>query len=61
LELYDLPSSSLVDTIDGHEAHVWSVHVSPDKKSLVTGSADKSVKFWNIDVVMEEVAGSEVH
>jgi U3 small nucleolar RNA-associated protein 12 len=60
LELYDLPTSSLVDTIDAHDAHVWSIHVSPDRKGLVTGSADKSVKFWIIDVVMNEVPGTEV-
>jgi len=60
LELYDLPSSSLVDTIDAHEAHVWTVQVSPDKRALVTGSADKCVKFWNIDVVMQDVPGAEV-
>lgn len=60
LELYDLPSSSLINTIDAHEGHVWGVHISPDKKGLVTGSADKTVKFWNMDVVMEGVEGAGV-
>lgn len=60
LELYDLPSSSLVDIIDAHDAHVWSVQVSPDRRGLVTGSADKSVKFWKIDVAVEDVPGAEV-
>ena len=60
LELYGLPSSSLVDTIDAHDAHVWSLQVSPDKKGIVTGSADKTVKFWNVNVVMEDVPGSDV-
>lgn len=60
LELYDLPSSSSVDTINAHEGHVWSIQVSPDRKGIVTGSADKSVKFWAVDVVMEDVPGSEV-
>jgi U3 small nucleolar RNA-associated protein 12 len=60
LELYDLPSSSLVNTIDAHDGHIWGVHMSPDKKGLVTGSADKSVKFWNMDVVMEDVEGTGV-
>ena len=49
-----------VDTIDAHDAHIWSIQVSPDRKTLVTGSADKAVKFWNIDVVMEDVPGTEV-
>ena len=60
LELYDLPSSSLVNTIDAHEGHVWSVEVSPDRGAIVTGSADKSVKFWNVDVVTEEFPGAGV-
>ena len=59
LELYDLPSSSLVDTVDAHEGHVWTIQVSPDRRGIVTGSADKSVKFWTVDVVMEDVPGSE--
>ena len=61
LELYDLPSSSLVNTIDAHDGHVWGIHMSPDRKGLVTGSADKSVKFWNVDVVMEDVEGTGVY
>ena len=61
LELYDLPSSSLVDTIDAHEGNVWSIQISPDRKGIVTGSADKSVKFWSVDVVMEDIPGSEVY
>jgi U3 small nucleolar RNA-associated protein 12 len=61
LEMYDLPSSSLLDTIDAHEGHVWSLQVSPDRKGLVTGSADKSVKFWSVEVVTANVPGVEVH
>src|SRR5271156_2134303 len=34
LELYDLPSSSLVDTIDAHESHVWTLQVTPDRKGI---------------------------
>ena len=60
LELYDLPSSTLVDVIDAHDGHIWGVHLSPDKKSLVTGSADKSAKFWNVDVVMQDVEATGV-
>lgn len=60
LELYDLPSSTLVNTIDAHDGHVWSIQVSPDRQGIVTGSADKSVKFWSLEVVTEEVPGAEV-
>jgi U3 small nucleolar RNA-associated protein 12 len=39
-----------VDTIQAHTATLWSMHVRPDQSVLVTGSADKDVKFWNIDI-----------
>jgi WD40 repeat protein len=46
IEIYNLASSSLVDTADAHSGTVWSLHVRPDGQSLVSGSADKTVKFW---------------
>jgi len=60
LEMFDLPSSTIVDNVKAHEGHLWSCQVSPDGKGLVTGSADKTVKFWSIDVVSENVPDSEV-
>jgi U3 small nucleolar RNA-associated protein 12 len=50
IQIYDVASSQLVDTVQAHTATVWSMHVRPDRRVLVTGSADKDVKFWDIDV-----------
>ncbi|KAF8665632.1 hypothetical protein AX16_000087 [Volvariella volvacea WC 439] len=47
--VYDLASSSLIETVKAHTATVWSLHVRPDEKMLVSGSADKDVKFWEFD------------
>jgi len=47
--IYDLASSSLIETIKAHTASVWSLHVRPDKQALVSGSADKDVKFWEFE------------
>jgi U3 small nucleolar RNA-associated protein 12 len=47
--IYDLASSSLIDTIKAHTASVWSLHVRPDEQALVSGSADKDVKFWEFE------------
>lgn len=64
LELYDLASSSLVDHVDaahgdGSEgAAVWSIDLTPDGKTVITGGSDRSVKFWNIKVGQELVAGT---
>ena len=44
--LYHLASSSLIETIQAHASTVWSLHVRADQQALVSGSADKDVKFW---------------
>lgn len=58
LEVFDIAASTLLDTIHAHERDIWSLQVSPDGKSLVTGSADKTAKFWQFKVVQEEVLGT---
>ncbi|GKZ79058.1 hypothetical protein AnigIFM56816_002929 [Aspergillus niger] len=59
LEVFDIASSTLLDTIKAHDGPVWSIQVHPDGKSLVSGSADKSAKFWNFQVVQEEIPGTK--
>ncbi|KZW04132.1 WD-repeat-containing protein [Exidia glandulosa HHB12029] len=46
--IYDIASSSLASTIKAHDGAVWAMHIRPDGGALVTGSADKTVKFWDI-------------
>ncbi len=58
LDLFDIASSTLIDTIQAHEKDVWALQVSPDGKSLITGSADKTAKFWDFKVTQEEVLGT---
>ncbi len=59
LELFDIASSTLIDTVQAHEGPVWTLQVHPDGRSVVTGSADKSAKFWSFEVVQEEIAGTK--
>lgn len=49
LQIFDLSSSTLVETIKAHTGTLWSMHVRPDQQAFVTGGADKDVKFWNIE------------
>jgi U3 small nucleolar RNA-associated protein 12 len=58
LEIFDIASSTLLETMKAHDRDMWSLQVHPDGKSLVTGSADKSAKFWDFRVVQEEVLGT---
>jgi U3 small nucleolar RNA-associated protein 12 len=72
LELYDLATSSIVDRVEkAHNSNptsfqdsedngsaIWSMDITPDGKTLVTGGNDKSVKFWNFKVEQELVPGT---
>ncbi|KAK9464900.1 WD40-repeat-containing domain protein [Lipomyces arxii] len=58
IEMYDVASSSLLDTIDAHDGALWSLDVGADGKSMITGSADKSVKFWEFRIVQDEIPGT---
>ncbi|KAH0558774.1 hypothetical protein GP486_004587 [Trichoglossum hirsutum] len=59
LELFDVASSAMIETVQAHEGAIWSLQVHPDGKSIVTGSADKSAKFWGFEVVQEEIPGTK--
>ncbi|CAG8503552.1 14003_t:CDS:10 [Acaulospora morrowiae] len=56
LELFDLASSSLIESIEAHSGPIWSLQVRPDKRGMVTGSADSNVKFWDFDFSIENVS-----
>ncbi|ROW01405.1 hypothetical protein VPNG_07557 [Cytospora leucostoma] len=58
LELFDVVSASLIDSVSAHEGAIWSLHVHPDGRSVVTGSADKTAKFWDFKIVQEQVLGT---
>ncbi|KAI8896096.1 WD40-repeat-containing domain protein [Globomyces pollinis-pini] len=51
LQLYELSSSTLLETIEAHSGPIWSLKVLPDKTGLVTGSQDKQVKFWKFSMI----------
>jgi len=59
LELYDIASAALLSIVKAHDGAVWTIQVHPDGRSLVSGSADKTAKFWNFDVVQEPVLGTK--
>lgn len=45
-----LPSSAfLQETIPAHSGYVMSVAISPDRKTLASGSTDKTIKLWSLD------------
>ncbi|RFU24260.1 hypothetical protein B7463_g12083, partial [Scytalidium lignicola] len=58
LELFDVASAALIDTVKAHDSAVWTLQVHPDGTSLASGSADKSAKFWNFKIFQEEIPGT---
>lgn len=60
LELYDIGASSLVEKIQAHSGPIWSLCMQPDMKGLVTGSADKEVKFFEFEISSHEVEGQKL-
>lgn len=60
LELFDVPSCSVLERVQAHRGGAWSLNVHPDGKSLVTGGADKQAKFWNFGIFQEEIPGTKV-
>lgn len=59
LLLYDVAASTLLSTYKAHTGPVWGIHVRPDGRGMVSGSADKDVKFWEFDL-REEGEGERV-
>jgi WD40 repeat protein len=42
-------SWTCVNTIYGHSSYVFSIAINPDGKTFISGSADKTIKIWNIE------------
>jgi WD40 repeat protein/tRNA A-37 threonylcarbamoyl transferase component Bud32 len=41
-------NATLVATLTGHSSGVYSVALSPDDRTLASGSADKKIKLWDV-------------
>jgi U3 small nucleolar RNA-associated protein 12 len=55
LYLIDIPAAEIIQTQQAHSLAIWSIHMhkSPDGQSsltLITGSADKQLKFWGLQI-----------
>ena len=42
-----------IRTLTGHSGAVLSVAISPDGKTIVSGSKDKTIKVWNLNTGKE--------
>nr|KAJ3411954.1 hypothetical protein HK105_002485 [Polyrhizophydium stewartii] len=54
LQLFDLPSSSLLESVQAHSGPVWSLQVRADKAGVISGSQDKEVKVWDLRLKQDD-------
>ncbi|XP_035533090.1 WD repeat-containing protein 3 [Morone saxatilis] len=54
LQIFELASGSLLETVDAHDGALWSLCLAPDQRGIVTGSADKTVKFWEFELIKDQ-------
>ena len=58
VELYSLASGEKTESVAAHTAEVWALVLTADQRGFLTGGQDKTVKFWDFELVAQE--GSEV-
>lgn len=60
LELFDIASSTKLQSEEAHAGAVWSLSIAPDGKTVVSGSADKEVKFWEFELTEHTADNGQV-
>ena len=48
MRMWDVSTGQLVERLRGHRSDVCSVAFTPDGKGLVSGSSDRTMKFWDL-------------
>ena len=48
IKVWDLASGKLKETLTGHSQDIWSVAISSDGKTIVSGSEDNTIKIWDL-------------
>ena len=54
IQIFDIGSGEMTEEISAHDGEVWSLNLTPDQRSVVSGSADKTLKFWEFELVSSE-------
>jgi len=57
--IWDARTGELLETLRGHEGVAWSVAFTPDGRGLVSGSSDKTLKYWDISRLASRPGGQQ--
>ncbi|CAH0029077.1 unnamed protein product [Clonostachys rhizophaga] len=59
VKVWDANSGETECTLDNHEDRVWALAVHPEKNTIVSGSGDSTVSFWNDTSSETQAAASQ--
>jgi glucose repression regulatory protein TUP1 len=59
LRVWDLRTGNLLEKFQGHTSSVYAVAFSPNGKSIVTGSLDKTLRIWDLSPQTIELLESD--
>ncbi|XP_033112775.1 WD repeat-containing protein 3-like [Anneissia japonica] len=54
LQLFDIASGALLEQVKAHGNTVWSLAMMPNKRGFISGGTDKTIKFWDFELVDSE-------
>lgn len=49
--IVDIASGDVLEEVPAHSKELWSVTLFPDKKGVASGGGDRTVKFWNFELI----------
>ena len=57
MRIWDARTGELLERLRGHRDGVYSVAFTPDARGLVSGSWDKTLKYWDVSRLANGLGG----